>query len=27
LRDFLKTWFHACTHLQSNLYDPLLHSR
>ncbi|MGA2907006.1 MAG: trehalose-phosphatase [Terracidiphilus sp.] len=27
LRDFLKMWFHACAHLQSNLYDPLLHSR
>ncbi len=27
LRDFLKRWFHACAHLQSNLYDPLLHSR
>jgi len=27
LRDFLKMWRHACAHLQSNLYDPLLHSR
>jgi trehalose-phosphatase len=27
LRDFLKMWLHACAHLQSNLYDPLLHSR
>ena len=27
LRDFLKMWIHACAHLQSNLYDPLLHSR
>ena len=27
LRDFLKMWWTACTHLQSNLYDPLLHSR
>jgi trehalose 6-phosphate synthase/trehalose 6-phosphate phosphatase len=27
LRRFLKMWLHACTHLQSNLYDPLLHSR
>jgi trehalose-phosphatase len=27
LRDFLKMWGHACAHLQSNLYDPLLHSR
>jgi trehalose-phosphatase len=27
LRDFLKSWFHACAHLQSNLYDPLLNSR
>ena len=27
LRGFLKTWFHACAHLQSNLYDPFLHSR
>ena len=27
LRGFLKRWFHACAHLQSNLYDPLLHSR
>lgn len=27
LRDFLRMWFHACAHLQSNLYDPLLHSR
>ena len=27
LRDFLKRWFHACAHLQSNLYDPLLHCR
>ncbi len=27
LLDFLKMWFHACAHLQSNLYDPLLHSR
>lgn len=27
LRNFLNRWFHACAHLQSNLYDPLLHSR
>ncbi len=27
LRDFLKMWLRACAHLQSNLYDPLLHSR
>jgi trehalose-phosphatase len=27
LRDFLNRWFHACAHLQSNLYDPLLYSR
>jgi len=27
LRDFLRRWWHACSHLQSNLYDPLLHSR
>ncbi len=27
LRAFLKMWLHACAHLQSNLYDPLLHSR
>jgi trehalose-phosphatase len=27
LREFLKMWLRACAHLQSNLYDPLLHSR
>jgi trehalose 6-phosphate phosphatase len=27
LRHFLNRWFHACAHLQSNLYDPLLYSR
>jgi len=27
LLDFLKRWFHACAHLQSNLYDPLFDSR
>ncbi len=27
LRVFLKMWLRACAHLQSNLYDPLLHSR
>jgi trehalose-phosphatase len=27
LRQFLKMWLHACAHLQSNVYDPLLHSR
>ncbi|MGB8031232.1 MAG: trehalose-phosphatase [Terracidiphilus sp.] len=27
LRDFLKMWLHACAHLQSNVYDPLLHRR
>jgi trehalose 6-phosphate synthase/trehalose 6-phosphate phosphatase len=27
LREYLKMWLHACAHLQSNLYDPLLHSR
>jgi trehalose 6-phosphate phosphatase len=27
LRDFLRMWLHACAHLQSNLYDPFLHSR
>ncbi len=27
LREFLKRWLRACSHLQSNLYDPLLHSR
>ena len=27
LRVFLKMWIRACAHLQSNLYDPLLHSR
>ncbi len=27
LRDFLRRWLHACSHLQSNLYDPLLDRR
>ncbi|MGA2754600.1 MAG: trehalose-phosphatase [Terracidiphilus sp.] len=27
LHAFLKRWFHSCAHLQSNLYDSLLHSR
>lgn len=27
LREFLKWWLRACSHLQSNLYDPLLDSR
>lgn len=27
LREFLKRWRHACTHLQSNLYDPFLDRR
>lgn len=27
LRQFLKMWLRACAHLQSNVYDPLLHSR
>jgi trehalose 6-phosphate phosphatase len=27
LREFLKMWLHACAHLQSNLYDPLLDRR
>jgi trehalose 6-phosphate synthase/trehalose 6-phosphate phosphatase len=27
LREFLKMWRNACAHLQSNVYDPLLHSR
>ena len=27
LREFLIMWLSACAHLQSNLYDPLLHSR
>ena len=27
LRDFLKRWMHASSHLQSNVYDPLLDCR
>ena len=27
LRIFLTMWLQACAHLQSNVYDPLLHSR